>query len=271
MGNPNLKSYNKMPEFIDRVIALLNKTPGRDKCCRYWQYFIRIIQKVVTLLRDKSPDADKPKYDNINTLLESFRQVMGMTRKVLRWGQEFPLIFQFLDLMELHIKLKNDPKFKSEHESNGCSTKESSTAWVLGRMLNIILLFGYYILDHLHFFGSLNLIKDKVLVNAIGIIADSLWLAGSVITPIIHNIEIRMSLRNIQRIKDNKSNHLNEEDKKRDIKEYEKTIILRKIDCLRAIGDIPAAWGLVKAGSMSSNKIGIFGTITSVIGLWQNY
>ena len=63
---------------FDRIVGLLNKTMGRDRCCRFWQYFLRVIRKMCELKMEKSTTPEnKEKYKNLISASTIFQGHMG--------------------------------------------------------------------------------------------------------------------------------------------------------------------------------------------------
>ena len=96
-----------------------------------------------------------------------------------------------------------------------------------------------------------------------------MWLLESILTIIVHQIEIKIIFKGITKVKNLQEQ--NDDEKKQVLDDFYKRISECKADTWRCVFDIPCAFGLTKSNSVSSTKIGILGTISSVIGLYQNY
>ncbi len=71
-------------DIFDKILYTLNTRVGRDKTCRILQYFLLMI--IPTL------QAKGAHYHDLVQRLTKLRGSMSQTRKVMRFGQEIPLI-----------------------------------------------------------------------------------------------------------------------------------------------------------------------------------
>jgi len=99
--------------------------------CRFFQYFTKFIIPFLAAKGDR--------YKDLHDRLKNLNQSMGMTRKVLRFGRQFPVLKNLLDRIK-------------QHESK-------PVRMILTRTLSDLSLFIYYFLDHPLYFHKIGLFK----------------------------------------------------------------------------------------------------------------
>jgi len=70
-----------------------------------------------------------------------------------------------------------------------------------------------------------------------------MWLVDSFVTILVNQIEINILLNNVEKVNNGKSNIETKQEKYETVKTMKERVKACKIDCLRCIGDIPAAVG----------------------------
>ena len=73
---------------------MINSGVGRDKMCRVIQYTIMALLPIL--------QAKGAHFSELNTRLGKLKSNMSMTRKVLRFGKEIPLITGMRDRLAAH-------------------------------------------------------------------------------------------------------------------------------------------------------------------------
>ena len=68
--------------------------------------------------------------------------------------------------MESYIKLTNNKEFREKMEKNG-PKKEASTLFIFAMLCKDVCSFIYMILDHIVFFGKIQLIKSPMFVGMV--------------------------------------------------------------------------------------------------------
>lgn len=105
--------------FLDAVISILGRTKGRDKICRLIQYFFKFLNHH---LKDKARGIEDGKTiykDNIR-VSALLTKSMGSTRKVLRFGMEFPLLLEANALLFEHFYRKGLKRSSSNRCRHKC-------------------------------------------------------------------------------------------------------------------------------------------------------
>ena len=87
-------SVTGLLSLCEKMQHIINSGIGRDKCCRVIQYFLLYLLPVL----------EKAGVHNADLIqrLSSLRKSCSSTRKVLRWGKEFPLLLQIRDRIQAH-------------------------------------------------------------------------------------------------------------------------------------------------------------------------
>lgn len=83
-------------DLIENSLKLINTQLGRDKTCRFVQYFIKFIVPMIA--------ARGAQYNDTKDRLEKLQSNMSLTRKVLRFGKPLPLVKQIMDRFNSHTK-----------------------------------------------------------------------------------------------------------------------------------------------------------------------
>ena len=83
-------------EIYEKLTFIINSGIGRDKCCRFIQYFIMAF---LSSLEQKSAE-----YTRLVDRLSKLRVSMSQTRKVLRFGKEIPII------QDIHFRIVQHQK-----------------------------------------------------------------------------------------------------------------------------------------------------------------
>ena len=117
-----MKKIEKSPiiTLFEKIQNIITSGVGRDKMCRVIQYFIMAILPIL-----KSRGAH---FNELNERLGKLKSNMSMTRKVLRFGKEFPLI----------TNIRNN---LAKHEI-------SPVRMILYKVLNDLALTVYFFTDH---------------------------------------------------------------------------------------------------------------------------
>ena len=92
-------------EFLDRLMNLLNKTKGRERICRFFQYFGKFFKAFINSNKNASESSQE-----WSGIFEGIGSACAATRKVLRFGMEFPCLLRINDLLEKYFKSLNSKK-----------------------------------------------------------------------------------------------------------------------------------------------------------------
>lgn len=81
-------------KFLEKMINIINTGAGRDKSCRVIQY---VIMALLPTLKARGAH-----FNEFVDRLSKLKSNMSMTRKVLRFGKEIPLITGIRNRLALH-------------------------------------------------------------------------------------------------------------------------------------------------------------------------
>lgn len=87
--------------FLDRLVGLLNKTKARERMCRFFQYFAKFFTAFVKQKEGSSESAQE--WAEIIGLIGT---ACAQTRKLLRFGMEFPCLMRINSLLEKYFQLQ---------------------------------------------------------------------------------------------------------------------------------------------------------------------
>ena len=145
---------DKVNDVIENSLKLINTQLGRDKACRFVQYFVKFIVPTIA--------AQGPAYADTKDRLEKLQSNMSLTRKVLRFGKPLPLIKGIIDRFKAHEKkpVRN----------------------VMLRTLADIFLALYFLTDHPLYFQRIGFVKmEKSTVDFIDWWNNVFWLLEAVL------------------------------------------------------------------------------------------
>ena len=134
---------------LEKLTEIIQGGAGRDKLCRIIQY---AIMGILPTMQGKGAH-----YHNLMERLIKLRVSMGMTRKVLRFGKEIPLLVGIRNRLRLHEK---DPQ-----------------RMIFWRTLSDLSLILYFATDHPLYFNNLGFWKyDKKFIENCDYINNVFWL-----------------------------------------------------------------------------------------------
>ena len=115
-----MKAIDEAPliQIINKMQAILTTSAGRDKLCRIVQYFLMAML----------PSIKAKGRDELYIRLNKFKTQMSLTRKLLRFGKELPLI------TNIH--------------NNIAQNKQSPVRMLVWKILNDLALALYFFTDH---------------------------------------------------------------------------------------------------------------------------
>jgi len=83
-------------QFLEKLAPFTNTHPGREKSLRFMQYFLAF------LLPTMQADGNSAKLKEILAKCDLLKASMSMTRKVLRFGVEIPIIIKMIKRIKEH-------------------------------------------------------------------------------------------------------------------------------------------------------------------------
>ncbi|CAD8058777.1 unnamed protein product [Paramecium sonneborni] len=156
---------------------------------------------------------------------------MSLTRKVLRFGRTIGIIISIIEL----------------------SKSKGNKAIILNKILMNISCFLYFLVDHTHWFCKIQVIQNPILEAKADYWSDALWCFEAFFDCVALILEIK------------------EEDNKTEDTKSPQRLFNLKLDLLRAFMDLLSAYGFISNGRVPGKWIGFFGTISSIIGLKQQW
>lgn len=138
---------------VDALSTILTTTAGRDKTSRFVQFASKMMKWLLPLV-----DSDPQKLEILGNLYGN----MSMTRKVLRFGREYPSVKSFVDAIP-------------DGGLGGCGVEE---------FLNVVnkgAFAAYVFADHLMYFAKMGIWKpDAATLKKMDFITEGLWLLETV-------------------------------------------------------------------------------------------
>ncbi len=151
-------------DIFDKLSAIINTRLGRDKTCRIIQYFI---MGIIPTLAAKGAH-----YTDLVTRLNKLRVSMSQARKVMRFGNEIPLITGIRNRLAAHEK--------------------SPQKMVFLRTISDIALILYFFTDHPLYFNGIGLWQyEKKFLSNIDYINNVFWLINSVLEIVINFADLK--------------------------------------------------------------------------------
>ena len=136
-------------DLFEKLSEIMSSGVGRDKMCRVIQYFI---MGIIPTLKDKGAH-----YHDLAERLMKLRSQMSLTRKVIRFGKELPLVVGIRNRLRLHEK---DPQ-----------------RMIFFRTLSDLSLILYFATDHPLYFNNIGFWKyDKKFIENCDYINNVFWL-----------------------------------------------------------------------------------------------
>jgi len=219
---------------ISRVLATTN---GRDKLCRLFQYFFRVLRVLSADSTSRIPE--------ISVYLEN---TLALSRQTFR-------LFKWINIASKQL------------------TPSPSKPPLIDIMDAIadVGIFMWFLIDNLSWFAKANLIQKKKPQEFTRIAANG-WFTNTVFNALSQILLLQKLYSKKVKI-EAEIKRMNEQENVRELK-YELTLIQSKqraaiIDGLRSLLDIPVAWSLTRESPISPMITGYLGTISSIIGLYQ--
>eukprot|EP00043_Microstomoeca_roanoka_P001614 m.33738 g.33738 ORF g.33738 m.33738 type:complete len:251 (+) comp10922_c0_seq4:70-822(+) len=232
-------------QFIYDLVDVNKTTLGREKIFRTAQYFCRFYGWVLS-------DGGKPlaKTHPVKALEDH----LSIARKLLRL---FKSIDHFLDAQKGYLSPAADSEFDKTL-----------------RVLNDVCKSLRMVFDHVQWAGSVGLLgaNGKSISDRAGRLANICWLFGLLIS-LTHGFRKRVRL--LHQLKSLKRSNGAEMQDEREALEKQRQDLRRQlrlliIDMLREICDLPVpAHGLSLIPAQTTGLVGLSGTVSSLIGLWQ--
>lgn len=169
------KQADKSPVilFLEKMINIINSGAGRDKTCRVIQYTIMALLPILK--------ARGAHFNELSARLSKLKSNMSMTRKVLRFGKEIPLITGIRNKLALH--------------------EVSPQRMILYKVLSDLTLILYFFTDHplyLHNVGfwkySPQFMKNCDYINNV------FWLLSSLFDIMVTVVEINHLQKQIKKV-----------------------------------------------------------------------
>lgn len=169
------KQADKSPVilFLEKMINIINSGAGRDKMCRVIQYTIMALLPILK--------ARGAHFNELSARLSKLKSNMSMTRKVLRFGKEIPLITGIRNKLALH--------------------EVSPQRMILYKVLSDLTLILYFFTDHplyLHNVGfwkySPQFMKNCDYINNV------FWLLSSLFDIMVTVVEINHLQKQIKKV-----------------------------------------------------------------------
>lgn len=91
--------------ILERLIGLLNKTKARERFCRFFQYFAKFF---TAYMKGKGGSQDSD--EGWETIISLIGSACAQTRKILRFGMEFPCLVRINALLERYFQLLQNKK-----------------------------------------------------------------------------------------------------------------------------------------------------------------
>eukprot|EP00347_Sterkiella_histriomuscorum_P006108 403354038 len=227
-------------DSLENSLKLINTQLGRDKMCRFIQYFIKFIVPHIA--------AKGPQNNDIKERLEKLGGNMSMTRKVLRFGKPIPLIKTIIDRFAEHQK------------------KPVRMFWL--RTINDISLILYFLTDHPMYFQKVGLVKmEKDLVNQIDYINNLTWLVNAVLDVVCDLSDFMHMQNEIKVLK--KSGDPSNAEVRIQIKQLQANSFIKLLSVIRASADIPVIFHFMGSDKIGSSFAGFLGTISSSVSLYN--
>ena len=138
-----------MIDVMEKLTEIMNSGVGRDKMCRIIQY---AIMGLLPTLKSKGAH-----YKELHDRLNKLKSQMSLTRKVIRFGKELPLIVGIRNRLRLHEK--------------------TPQSMVFFRTLSDLSLILYFFTDHPMFFNNIGFWKyEKKFIENCDYINNVFWL-----------------------------------------------------------------------------------------------
>jgi peroxin-11C len=238
---------------LETVINLLNNSSGRDKLCRIIQYSSKFVKAffLYVAVRYKNPML-KELADKSDFIGGS----MGMTRKVLRFGRPIGISYNIFKLIKTYQKRGMNP---DEFD------KTKNTSYVVLKVISDASLFLYFLFDHLLYFKRIGVLKDSKLIQFADYVSNLSWLIECLADILCDCIDIHLLQKRAQKemALEPQKNYANIS---KEITDKTEAAI---VDILRSIIDVPIAIHFMNDKFLSPGFVGILGTITSYLGLYQ--
>ncbi|KAL4459997.1 hypothetical protein ABPG74_003523 [Tetrahymena malaccensis] len=245
-------------QLLKSLVTLLSTTVGRDKTCRVVQYVSKFVAAVLRHQIAKGT-ITKEQFDELTSRIERLSGNMSLTRKVLRFGRPIGLSFTLIDLIkQLKTSLINPKSITDIKQSPFYISMK------IGSTISLIL---FFLLDHILYFGRVDLMKKNPELTKFADFYSSFWWFLDCLFGLTSNVlEIKhlFELNIAERLSSN-------ENKNEKIKTNKARIDAAIVDAFRNIFDIPVAVGFMYPQLVSPGTIGVFGAITSYIGCYQNW
>lgn len=159
--------------FLEKMINIINTGAGRDKTCRVIQY---AIMALLPYLKARGAH-----FNELVARLSKLKSSMSMTRKVLRFGKEIPLITGIRNKLALH--------------------EETPQRMILYRILSDLTLILYFFTDHPLYLHNVGFWKysDKFMKNC-DYINNVFWLLSSIFDIMCTVVEINHLQKQIKKV-----------------------------------------------------------------------
>mmetsp|Transcript_8442 Transcript_8442/g.9541 ORF Transcript_8442/g.9541 Transcript_8442/m.9541 type:complete len:250 (-) Transcript_8442:176-925(-) len=245
---------NSPIKTVELVIKFLATTPGRDKTCRIFQYFLKFLKAYLLNLSTKRND---PALKELSNKVGLVSVNMSTTRKVLRFGRPIGLTYNLFKLLAAFTK-------KPEEGDN--LLKEKDAGYVTFKTAELISSFVYFLTDHLLWAVRVGAMAKPSYYSKVDYTCDMTWLLECIfgITHNLINISITKNALKVKAEKDPSN-------KDKLTKECATQVLACNVDIARNIVDIPVCIGFLKPGSVSEEAMGLLGTVSSIIGIYQNW
>ncbi|CDW88073.1 peroxisomal biogenesis factor 11 [Stylonychia lemnae] len=247
-------------DVLENSLRTINTQLGRDKTCRFVQYFAKFIVPTIA--------AQGPQNNELKEKLEKLGGNMSLTRKVLRFGKPIPLIKGIIDRIAEHQK--------------------KPVRMFLWRILSDLFLILYFLTDHPLYFQRVGLVKmEKDLVSKIDYYNNVAWFINAsldIICDLVDLMAIQKEIkilvsqinssyilkqRATQKSKVDSSDQSAVSDYKSKMKNLQMQHFLKLLSIIRSSVDIPVIFHFMGSEKVSSQLAGFFGTISSSISLYN--
>lgn len=239
--------------ILENLINMINSGVGRDKMCRIIQYTIMAFLPYM-----------KARGAHMNELvgrLSKLKSSMSMTRKVLRFGKEIPLITGIRNKLALH--------------------EVTPQRAIFYRVLSDLTLILYFFTDHPLYLHNVGFWKySKKFNDNCDYINNVFWLVSSLFDIVCTVVEIQYLNKQIKKMASqlnepsNGGKPADEQAKQQlrgQLREHKILLIKQWLNFWRNVIDLPAIFHFMGSKHVSATAGGLCGAVTSAISLYGIY